>query len=72
MAGYESLEMAHRRFEGFPDLDIKAVEEAANKHFEPYIFYRDTPEGRQVFTSCCGKEFLIPDNMLLENAAQQD
>lgn len=71
MADYETLEKAHARYVDFPELDIRAVEEAVNKHFEPYIFYRDTAEGRQVFTSCCGKEFLIPDNMLLENAAQQ-
>jgi len=38
MADYESLARAHKRFEGFPELDIAAVEEAVNKHFEPYFF----------------------------------
>ena len=71
MADYESLKNAQSYFENWPEIDIAAVEEAVNKHFEPYIFYRDTLEGRRLFTSCCGQEFLLPDNMRLENEAQR-
>lgn len=56
MAEYESLVQAHTHFEGFPELDVAAVEEAVNKHFEPYIFYRNHPDGRTLYTSCCGLE----------------
>lgn len=71
MAIYESYALAHRRFEGFPDPDINAVEDEVNKHFEPYIFFRNHKGGRTLYTSCCGLEREWPDTKRTETPADR-
>ena len=71
MADYESLARAHQRFNGFPELDIAAVEAAVNEHFEPYIFFRNHKDGRTLYTSCCGLQTEWPYDRRIETPADR-